>query len=109
MWHDDDGVVFQSSYWTVKCTKEQLTLKSIISWSYYFGWVLSRAILWVIWGERNARVFEETYCSTDKLIHKIKEQAWGWSLIENTDRENGFGNGGLLRAREGKLVICFTL
>lgn len=38
--------------------------------------LLARAVLWTLWLERNARVFDESPCTLDKLILKVKEHVW---------------------------------
>lgn len=32
--------------------------------------------------ERNSRLFEESFCTTDRLILNVKEQAWRWVINE---------------------------
>lgn len=41
-----------------------------------------RAIIWSLWNERNARLFEGLEVPVEKLIHTIKEFVWALNLEE---------------------------
>lgn len=40
------------------------------------------AVLWVLWGERNRRVFENQALPDWKIILQVKELSWSWVMSE---------------------------
>lgn len=64
---------------------EELSNTGKIYWE-----VLNHAVLWVIWNERNKRIFEEEKMDTWNLINKVKECLWSWCMqeVQNTRIED---------------------
>lgn len=43
-------------------------------------WLIWHATLWMIWKERNARIFKNQMRSFDEVVDDIKAVSWFWSL-----------------------------
>lgn len=48
---------------------------------------LPHAVFWVLWLERNMRIFEEIDQPVFKLIQSVKEACWNWSLGEHAIKD----------------------
>lgn len=83
LWHYFSGHSCQlgSSLLLTNTSSRNLIVASKVIWM-----LIARALVWVIWQERNTRKFEELYYPIEKLIIKVNEKAWNWALGETVVR-----------------------
>lgn len=43
-------------------------------------WLIWHACVWLIWMERNNRIFNERVKEVDELVAEIKAVSWQWSI-----------------------------
>ena len=60
----------------------------VFGWCNWFGkhhsdiWNLAPlCLMWIVWLERNSRIFEDTQCSIDQLLEKFTSSLFDWSRV----------------------------
>jgi len=43
-------------------------------------WLIWHASIWMVWKERNARIFKNQFKNSDEIVDDFKALSWCWSL-----------------------------
>lgn len=43
-------------------------------------WLIWHAVIWVIWRERNDRIFNNKEKGVDEIVEEVKAMSWHWDL-----------------------------
>ncbi|KAL5703068.1 hypothetical protein ACHQM5_028204 [Ranunculus cassubicifolius] len=73
------GLVFDSSLSIFQYINKECTMPLSVEGAKYWSW-LFHGIVWVIWLERNLRIFEGLKSKKSSLIDKVKRLLWEWGL-----------------------------
>jgi len=60
----------------LECRNSEVTSKRLKKGA----WMIWHAIIWMIWKERNVRIFNNQVKEVDEIVDEIKAVSWFWAL-----------------------------